>query len=161
MASSRASSRSTGIDEARGMRTLVWTTEAGATPLARPADGDGLPAGRVMPAIHPPDHVRWIPRSSFWTRIVRLRTKLVYSLSCTSPAAPRCRPARLAPELSEEDRMRTLISGGTVVNADASTLADVLVDGETIGAVGLGLAATDLGRGVDRTIDATGKYVIP
>src|SRR5215212_8798068 len=97
MASSRASSRSTGIDEARGMRTLVWTTEAGATPLARSADGDGLPAGRVMPAIHPPDHVRWIPRSSFWTGIVRLRTKLVYSLNRTSPAAPDSVPLGLPP----------------------------------------------------------------
>ena len=28
--------------------------------------------------------------------------------------------------------MRTLITNGTVVNADGSTAADVLVDGETI-----------------------------
>ncbi len=55
--------------------------------------------------------------------------------------------------------MRTLITNGTVVNADGSLLADVLVDGETIALVGQGLAA----RGVtaERTIDATGKYVIP
>src|SRR5919109_1960788 len=52
--------------------------------------------------------------------------------------------------------MRTLITGGTVVNADGSTQADVLVDGETIAAVGRDLDAT-----VDRTIEATGKYVIP
>ena len=52
--------------------------------------------------------------------------------------------------------MRTLISGGTVVNADGSTQADVLIDGETIAAVGHGLGAT-----VDRKIDASGKYVIP
>ena len=55
--------------------------------------------------------------------------------------------------------MRTLITNGTVVNADGSLLADVLVDGETIALVGQGLAA----RGVtaERTIDATDKYVIP
>src|SRR6188508_1601346 len=57
--------------------------------------------------------------------------------------------------------MRTLITGGTVVNADGSTEADVLVDGEQIAAVGRGLAGTDLATGVDATIDASGKYVIP
>jgi dihydropyrimidinase len=57
--------------------------------------------------------------------------------------------------------MRTLITGGTVVNADGSTQADVLVDGETIAAVGQGLAGTPLAEGVERTIDATGKLVIP
>jgi dihydropyrimidinase len=57
--------------------------------------------------------------------------------------------------------MRILISGGTVVNADGSTQADVLVDGETIAAVGRGLAGSDLAAGVERVIDATGKYVIP
>src|SRR5690349_15431497 len=55
--------------------------------------------------------------------------------------------------------MRTLIVNGTVVNADGSQHADVLVDGETIAAVGSGLAG--MVQGVDRTIDATGKYVIP
>ncbi len=57
--------------------------------------------------------------------------------------------------------MRTLITGGTVVNADGSTEADVLVDGETITAVGRGLAGTGLAAGVERTIDASGKLVIP
>ena len=57
--------------------------------------------------------------------------------------------------------MRLLITGGTVVNADGSALADVLVDGETIAAVGTGLAASPLAQGVDRTIDAAGKLVIP
>ena len=57
--------------------------------------------------------------------------------------------------------MRTLITGGTVVNADGSTQADVLVDGEQIAAVGRGLAGTDLASNVDATIDASGKYVIP
>jgi dihydropyrimidinase len=61
----------------------------------------------------------------------------------------------------EEARMRTLIANGTVVNADGSAPADVLLDGETITAVGRGLPGTDLAANVDRTIDATGKYVIP
>ena len=52
--------------------------------------------------------------------------------------------------------MRTLISNGTVVNADGSYRADVLVDGETIAAVG-----TVEGVNADRTIDAAGKLVIP
>ena len=55
--------------------------------------------------------------------------------------------------------MRTLITNGLVVTADASTPADVLVDGETIALIGTGLA----GRGVtaDATIDATGRYIVP
>ena len=58
--------------------------------------------------------------------------------------------------------MRTLITGGTVVNADGSALADVLVDGETVAVVGQDLAgALASDEGVDRTIDATGKLVIP
>jgi dihydropyrimidinase len=54
--------------------------------------------------------------------------------------------------------MRTLIANGTVVTATGSHVADVLVDGETIAAVG-----RDLGSGVaaDETIDAQGKLVIP
>jgi len=58
----------------------------------------------------------------------------------------------------------TLISGGTVVSATGSTAADVLVDGETIAAVlapGSTLLGHDLAAGVDRVIDATGKYVVP
>ncbi|MDP8904153.1 MAG: dihydropyrimidinase [Chloroflexota bacterium] len=57
--------------------------------------------------------------------------------------------------------MRTLITNGTVVNADGSSEADVLVDGQTIAAVGRGLRGSDLATGVDRTIDASGKYVLP
>jgi dihydropyrimidinase len=57
--------------------------------------------------------------------------------------------------------MRILITNGTVVNADGSTEADVLIDGETISAVGSNLAGSDLAKGVERTIDAAGKYVIP
>jgi len=52
--------------------------------------------------------------------------------------------------------MRTLIKGGTVVNADGSTQADVLVDGEHIALVG-----RDLDVSADQSIDASGKYVIP
>ncbi len=58
----------------------------------------------------------------------------------------------------------TLITGGTVVSATGTSLADVLVDGETIRAVlapGSELLGVDLARSVDRVIDATGKYVIP
>ena len=55
--------------------------------------------------------------------------------------------------------MRTLISGGTVVTAEGSSIADVLIDGETIVAVGQG--AEFSGATVDRTIDARGKLVIP
>jgi dihydropyrimidinase len=54
--------------------------------------------------------------------------------------------------------MRTLISNGTVVTAEGSHRADVLIDGETIAATGLDLVR---GGSVDETIDARGKYVIP
>jgi dihydropyrimidinase len=57
--------------------------------------------------------------------------------------------------------MRTLIMNGTVVNADGSTEADVLIDGETIVAVGRGMAGSELAAGVDLEIEAAGKYVIP
>lgn len=57
--------------------------------------------------------------------------------------------------------MRTLITNGTVVNADGSTQADVLIDGESIAAVGRGLAGTDLAAGAERIIDAGGRWVIP
>ena len=56
--------------------------------------------------------------------------------------------------------MRTLIKNGTIVNADATTAADVLIDGETIVMIGRDLAGT-AGATADRTIDATGKWVIP
>jgi dihydropyrimidinase len=55
--------------------------------------------------------------------------------------------------------MRTLIHGGTVVTAQGSYPADVLVDGETISQVGRDLATT--ADGIDKRIDATGKWVIP
>jgi dihydropyrimidinase len=52
--------------------------------------------------------------------------------------------------------MRTLIKGGTVINADSTTHADVLIDDERIVSIGEGLDVE-----VERTIDATGKWVIP
>jgi dihydropyrimidinase len=55
--------------------------------------------------------------------------------------------------------MRTLITNGTIVTAEGSQSADVLIDGETIAAIGSGLAAA--GLTADETIDAAGKYVIP
>lgn len=51
--------------------------------------------------------------------------------------------------------MRTLISGGTVVSDAGAVTADVLVADERIVAVGASLGPAD------RTIDATGRYVIP
>ena len=55
--------------------------------------------------------------------------------------------------------MRTLITNGTIVTATGSTVADVLIEDETIAAIGTGLP----GRGItaDETIDATARYVIP
>ena len=56
--------------------------------------------------------------------------------------------------------MRTLISNGTIVTADGSYAADVLIDGETITQIGMGLAASGSVT-ADETIDAAGRYVIP
>src|ERR1700744_1094006 len=53
--------------------------------------------------------------------------------------------------------MPILIRGGTVVNHDHSRRADVLIEGETIAAVG---AAIEAPAGVE-TIDAGGCYVMP
>ena len=55
--------------------------------------------------------------------------------------------------------MRTLISNGTVVAADGSYPADVLVDGERIAQIGS--APGGSAPAADQTIDARGKYVIP
>jgi dihydropyrimidinase len=55
--------------------------------------------------------------------------------------------------------MRTLISGGTIVTADGSYEADLLVDGETIAQIGRDLAGA--GVTADETITADGAYVIP
>jgi dihydropyrimidinase len=56
--------------------------------------------------------------------------------------------------------MRTLIQHGTVITADDTQLADVLVDGDKI----VGVAAPgshNWAEGADKVIDATGTYVIP
>lgn len=55
--------------------------------------------------------------------------------------------------------MRTLITNGTIVTAEGSYEADILVDGETIAQIGRDLAAA--GVTADETIDASGRYVIP
>ena len=60
--------------------------------------------------------------------------------------------------------MYTLITGGTVVNATGTGLADVLVEDEKIVAVlepGSAVLGETFLAGVDRRIDATGKYVLP
>ena len=53
--------------------------------------------------------------------------------------------------------MALIIRGGTVVNSDYSRRADVLVDGETIAAIG---PALDAPTGAE-AIDAGGCYVMP
>jgi dihydropyrimidinase len=53
----------------------------------------------------------------------------------------------------------TLISGGTVVTAEGTLEADVVIEGEKIAAV-LARGAATIGSAYD-TIDAAGKYVIP
>jgi len=52
--------------------------------------------------------------------------------------------------------MRTLIKNGTVVTASDTWVGDVLVEGERVVQLGSRLDVP-----VDRTIDATGKYVLP
>ncbi|HMY76336.1 MAG TPA: amidohydrolase family protein, partial [Blastocatellia bacterium] len=55
--------------------------------------------------------------------------------------------------------MRTLIKNGHIVTAVDSYVADLLIDGETIVMIGKDLFA--IVNAVDKTIDATGKMVIP
>jgi dihydropyrimidinase len=52
--------------------------------------------------------------------------------------------------------MSVLIKGGRVVTAADDVVADVLVEGERISLIG-----ADLDVAADRTIDASGKYVLP
>ena len=54
--------------------------------------------------------------------------------------------------------MRTLVTGGTVVTASDTVAADVLIVDEQVAAVGIDVRA---GAGVDRVVDATGRYVLP
>src|SRR5688572_6382234 len=82
-------------------------------------------------------------------------------------AAPARQPLRYdgGPDSGSHDvaggllSMRTLITNGTIVTADGSHDADILIDGETIAAIGTGLEAA--GLAADETIDAKGRYVIP
>jgi dihydropyrimidinase len=55
--------------------------------------------------------------------------------------------------------MRTLITNGTIVTSEGSQQADVLIEDETIAAIGAGLEGA--GLTADETIDAAGRYVIP
>src|SRR6476469_5822403 len=55
--------------------------------------------------------------------------------------------------------MKTLIINGTVATASDLYPADVLIDGEKVSLIGVGLAGK-VGA-VDRTVDAKGKYVLP
>jgi dihydropyrimidinase len=55
--------------------------------------------------------------------------------------------------------MRTLITNGTIVTADGSTAADVLIDGEHVARIGSDL--TSDGVTADETIDAAGRWLIP
>ena len=57
--------------------------------------------------------------------------------------------------------MRTLIRGGTVVTATGASAADVLIDGETVVALLDPAHTGSFASLADRSIDATGKYVIP
>jgi dihydropyrimidinase len=52
--------------------------------------------------------------------------------------------------------MRTLIKSGTLVTAAETAKADVLIDGEKVALIGTAIDAA-----ADRTIDATGRYVMP
>jgi dihydropyrimidinase len=55
--------------------------------------------------------------------------------------------------------MRTLITNGIIVGADGSTAADVLIEDETIAAIGSDLGS--IGLTADQSIDAAGRYLIP
>ncbi len=57
--------------------------------------------------------------------------------------------------------MSLLIAGGTVVTADGTLDADVLVEGDKIAAVTARQSSGPAAARADETIDATGKYVIP
>ncbi len=102
------------------------------------------------------------PRSEPTSACVRLLQRTTMALLATTPPG-------LIDDFNWRDRMRTLITNGIVVNADGSFHADVLIEDDTIAAVGLGgeasasgAALSGLAQGaVDRTIDAKGRWVIP
>lgn len=54
--------------------------------------------------------------------------------------------------------MKTLIVGGQIVTATDTYVADILIEGERVALIGRDLASTVQ---ADRTVDATGKYVLP
>ena len=56
--------------------------------------------------------------------------------------------------------MKTLISGGTVITAIDITVADVLIEGETVVAVAAP-GSHSWSDEADKVIDASGKYVVP
>lgn len=56
---------------------------------------------------------------------------------------------------------RTLITGGTLISTTGASPADVLIEGETIAAVGSPGFFASVAPTCDRVIDATGKYVLP
>ena len=53
--------------------------------------------------------------------------------------------------------MKTLIQNAHIITATDDYTADILIDGETIAAIGKSLSVPE----ADKTIDASGKYVIP
>jgi dihydropyrimidinase len=55
----------------------------------------------------------------------------------------------------------TLITDGTVLSASGASLADVLLEGETVAALGAPGYFDNVAATCDRVIDATGKYVMP
>jgi dihydropyrimidinase len=56
---------------------------------------------------------------------------------------------------------RTLITGATVLSASGASLADVLLDGETIAAMAQPGYFSEVAATCDRVIDATDKYLLP
>src|SRR6478672_9449687 len=56
---------------------------------------------------------------------------------------------------------RIVIKNGTVVHATGRVLNDVLIDGETIAAVGAPGYFASAEESADKVIDAGGKYVVP
>ena len=76
------------------------------------------------------------------------------SLTCTASLSVLALPARRSDLRPGGGPMRTLITNGTVVTADGSYRADVLVDGETIAQIGRGPRRSG-GAAADETIDAT------
>jgi dihydropyrimidinase len=53
--------------------------------------------------------------------------------------------------------MKTLIKGGTIITAAETILADIIIEGETIKAIGLGFSEDDL----NNVVNASGKVIMP